>query len=486
MVSYLLAYFIGLTFWGRAATDPDLGWHLFGGAWIAAHHTLPTFDPINSFNTEWHDYHWLAQTIFFSIFNLGGYELLRCMTGVLMAYLLVVLLDLFYISVGRKKSALFVTVFLVAATLLLAHVTSVRPQLLSVLLVALSARRLNQPSQSWELPYLFLLSILHVNIHVFWVLTPTLYFIYRLVPALLHREKLTPILGFLALSLAGFVSPYGAQNYALIWEYASMPEFLQRSISEFTSVFASSTYVVALVLGYIVLLARLFRRKQALAKPAQTLSAFIAALIVTRGIKFISLFIILGSPYIIRNSGVAIRKYAPSLFDRESWVSKSVLSLVLILSMILTLKEFPSIGSKLDVMHERYPLEACRILALSQEVTPSKYGHVRVLTHFNHGGWCRWALFLNAPNKDFRVTTDGRTQGVPPEQFRKSFELFRLGEGWNNTLIEWDPDAAIVPTDIALAQVLPLIKEWKELYRDKHFVLYQHLRNSAANPLPTN
>ncbi|MCB0318971.1 MAG: hypothetical protein KDD56_09455, partial [Bdellovibrionales bacterium] len=69
LILIIIATLSGLCFWSRPPYDPDLGWHLNGGAWILnnlsqgnnLNQALPSFDFINSFNPIWHDYHWLGQ-----------------------------------------------------------------------------------------------------------------------------------------------------------------------------------------------------------------------------------------------------------------------------------------------------------------------------------------------------------------------------------------------------------------------------------------
>ncbi len=476
-LSYLLALFLGLTFWGKAATDPDLGWHLFGGAWIANHHALPSFDPVNSLNSTWHDYHWFAQLLFYALYLAGGYELLRAFTGLLLGYLLVVLLDIFYLSQGQKKSVLLATLGLVCATLLLFHVTSVRPQLLSVLFVALSFRTLLAPKRAYELPFLLVLGTIHVNLHVYWVFIPFLYFSMRVLPKLVHRRSLgTEFVGLLLLSLVGVVSPYGLENYTLLYDYISMPQQLRTSISELSPGFSSSEFVVAALLAYLVLLARLVRTRYCLARPGITLCAIVAPLLAIRAIKFLPIFVIFGFPFVMRHGGVAIRKLAPSIFKRESLPAKLSLVSILLLAAFLTIREMPWVNPKLEHLHAKYPLVACKILGLTEMTPTVGRDHIRVLTNFNYGGWCRWELYLAAPEKDFRVTTDGRTQFVPWERFRESFELFRVGPGWRESLEKLDTDAAVVAADSALNQILPKIPSWIQIYNDKNFALYRHSR----------
>ncbi|RMG40689.1 MAG: hypothetical protein D6719_10240, partial [Candidatus Dadabacteria bacterium] len=213
--SYFIAIIIGLGFWHYPANDPDLGWHLFGGAWIFNHGRLPTEDVVNTFNKFWHDYHWLGQIVLYKIFTLAGYDGLRIALALVMAALSKVLLDIIYISMERQQSVLLAMVFYLASITLINAVTSIRIQMLAVLIIALTLRRLIQKPTASELPWLFFLSALLVNIHVYWVLIPMLWFFYRCVPRLAGERNLSPAYvwgGALLLGLAGLISPYGIVN----------------------------------------------------------------------------------------------------------------------------------------------------------------------------------------------------------------------------------------------------------------------------------
>src|SRR5262245_10964453 len=126
----IAAVFVGLSFWIGGITDPDLGWHLLGGAWISAHRAVPEQDFINLFNERWHDYHWLAQIIFHRIYVAGGFPALQIFFGLLMAALLSLVLDLTLGQLGARASSLLSFVVVIVASEVLSPVCSVRPQMI--------------------------------------------------------------------------------------------------------------------------------------------------------------------------------------------------------------------------------------------------------------------------------------------------------------------------------------------------------------------
>ena len=99
----IVAILSGLCFWQRPPHDPDLGWHLSGGAWIweklsngiPLNQALPSFDFINSFNPIWHDYHWLGQIVLFYIYDKIGYTGLHIVFAIFMALVCLSVLSIY-------------------------------------------------------------------------------------------------------------------------------------------------------------------------------------------------------------------------------------------------------------------------------------------------------------------------------------------------------------------------------------------------------
>lgn len=102
----------------------------------------------------------------------------------------------------------------------------------------------------------------------------------------------------------------------------------------------------------------------------------------------------------------------------------------------------------------------------------SEGSHLRLLTNFNQGGWCRWAMHDAAPDSDIRVTLDGRTQYVPDKRFRDANTLFSAQPGWEQILSSLQPDAALIPKNQALAAALANSTHWRLLLQDKDYVVF--------------
>ena len=80
------------------------------------------------------------------------------------------------------------------------------------------------------------------------------------------------------------------------------------------------------------------------------------------------------------------------------------------------------------------------------------------------------AAYQSAPERDFRVTTDGRTQWFPQELYDASFAIYGVENGWEAELRKLSPDAAGVPRHSFIEQELVnRPAEWNLVHEDNSF-----------------
>lgn len=484
---YLAAAVYGLTYWYHPAHDPDLGWHLVGGAWMSRAHRPPTADFVNSFNTFWHDYHWLAQLGMFQLYRLGGYELLRFALGVVMALIGVVVMSIVLLRSRRPAPVIVGVLLYLGAMSLIGAVTAVRPQMLSVLILALAVRRLVQRPVRWELPYLFVLAVLLANMHVYWVFIPTLWALYRCLPRVYRRRAASPAYawgGALLLTAAALISPYGLpssvsgvgtpmMNYALVWEYLVMPPELKGAIHEFKSALAADGWVPLLLVGCLAFAVRRFRWRRFVSDLPNGVAFLVGALLALGSLKFVSVFALMGLPHLAREASAAWRRIPlPAGLRAGGWLEGPAVGGLLLLSALHAAAHLPWTARNNEYIADWQPVAACRRVA-RLDLTPNPRGHQRVLTHFNHGGWCRWAIYEEDPDADFRVTTDGRTQWVPPQHFLDGFDVVNAKGAGLATLQRWNPDVIVLGRSTALANVLRLAPtEYPVVFEDQNFAVF--------------
>jgi hypothetical protein len=332
---YLSAVVCGLAFWRVPVSDPDLGWHLTGGAWMWSHRAVPLEDFVNSFNPYWHDYNWLAQLSMYFLYRLGGYDALAIAAAILMAWICKLLIDIILLSAPRHVPVAFVLACFFGSVGLIAEVYSVRPQMIAVAGIALAVRRLNQAPTRWELPDLLLLSILLVSIHVYWVIVPILWCLHRCVPRFVSAQAPSAVYawgGLAVLSLSGLVSPYALlpfgftppfrfMNYALLWDCATIPGALKTNIGELRGGLAVQGLTPWLMLAYLICVARAFRPRLFIANLGRGVAGIIFPLLAINTVKYVSLFAVAGLPFFAEQVGTLLAQKRDQRMERlDAWL----------------------------------------------------------------------------------------------------------------------------------------------------------------------
>lgn len=479
-----LSAVLGLSFWVQPTVDPDLGWHLLGGAWIVTHGTVPDHDFINSFNVQWIDYHWLAQVITYFFYKLGGYQLLRVCFGLVVAVFLFQLADL-YLKAAEDRPVLLSSVLFIVSALVLVYILTPRPQLLAFVVLTWCFARLKQKSLSGEVIPLGIATIFLANCHVLWVFIPGLWFLYRVLPCILekrHAELKTRTLQCFSLVLAGAVSPYGLGNFLVILDYALMPPEVSAFVAEFQPSYMFKGFLPFLYVAWAAIFVRKLSLRHFKHDAPEMIIALISFALALRSIKFIPLFLIFGVPCMIQEgSNLISQKISPIVFRRGS-ATFLLLNLVFIVGILWkTAVTFPLLPGNAfwGITEELYPIQACNAIAQLGLKPRAEEDHVRVLTFFNHGGWCRWSLFLADSGTDYRVTSDGRTQFVPALRLMDTRRIYSLEPGWQEVLHSWKPGVVVVGKNQPLAQQISQDRSWMVFYEDKSFLVAREVEATA-------
>lgn len=458
-------FFFGLSFWCYEPLDPDLGWHLLGGLHVLDTGTVPRKDFINIFRDEWHDYHWLAQVFFAGAYRQGGFPALMICNGVLIAFLSLVI---FKIAEEKKSSLknMLLWFYAFACSIL---ILSIRPQVLSILGIAISVLVLEKLSPRKALPILFLLSVCLCNMHVYWIFIPLLWGIYSCIPRILGMENSSnPVLswlGLLLLALSGLICPYTFSegrftpaSYTLILDYLNTPKVLTSVISEFESSLRSGFDSGTILLIFAAIAGYSVTRSSFRKNIREIILAGLGFILALFQIKFLPFLGIFGLPFLKK-----------AIILPESFDTYRVQYLIPILGLVFAISTYPGFSYDDRNLRLLYPIEACEFLA-------HKDGNERVLTSFEYGGWCAFGARMATPGTPLRVMADGRTQQLPAAYFERLFRLYKISPGWNVTLDTWKPNYAVLEKTSSLAQVLGFAKgAWKVIFEDENFVVLRNL-----------
>lgn len=491
-LAYLAAFLVGLSFWGRPPFDPDLGWHLLGGA--LSHDCILSLlgnsnyscdpllrgDPINAFRTHWHNYHWLGQLVLYFLFQWGGILAIQTALGLCGGVIGLLILHLARLHSNASIESLLLLTALHLT--LLYDVSSARPQMITILAVLLALIVVAKDrGAKLELICLSVITIISVNIHVYWMFVPIVWVACRWGSQ--GRTTKGVLVGAAWLSFLGFVSPYGIfgsllsqpnpfLNFFLIVDYLQMPVELRSKIVEMQSPLRQIGVVALILLTTLIVTARYTTVTRVRERPGIFAIFGVSFALSIRAVKFIGLYSILSVPFLARlledlESGSALQGSKWRVVGQ-----RSVLMGTLLLGVWWSVKRLPDEVALNQKLHDYLPLEACAEVTKLRSQWPANR-KFRLATDFDTGGWCRWAAYQADPKFALRVTTDGRTQQVPVQHYLDTFDLYALKEGWPEVLAKWHPDAVLAPRTAPLAhELFRLSAEWVPLYRNEDFAVF--------------
>ncbi|MCB0310437.1 MAG: hypothetical protein KDD42_04335 [Bdellovibrionales bacterium] len=482
---YLTAIAIGFTFVQEPINDPDLGWHLFGGAWISNFGYLPRSDVVNSFNSVWRDYHWLAQIVIYQLYDLGWYPLLKIAYAALVAYLFKVVLDIILTLGGRNISfTISLVVFLLCVALIAPHL-AIRPQVMALFLIALALRAFLHGKREHEpllIVGLALLTAVTANIHVYWVIFPFIWGALRVIPALLRQRysRKYSLLVLAVLFCCGALSPYGLNNYLIVWDYLQTDPYLSANIDELRGGFRQGGSLPYLLAVYLLILLPFLPSKRARADCGRAFLALSGVVLTIYSAKFAPLLALFSLPFLIRHILRPLRKVVPRLVHEEQTLFGILAGTVLLASILVSAWNWPSMAPQSDPDLTRrasftadLPVQACGAASQTFSSLRSKQRtHWRILTHFNDGGWCRWGAYLANPLLDMRVTTDGRTQDADPRNIERSSAIYNLEGDWQKTLADWAPEFILARNASPFQTLLAKDPAWREIYSDRIYKVF--------------
>jgi hypothetical protein len=208
------------------SADPDLWGHVRFGLDMLSQHTLPSADPY-SFTQDipWVNHEWLSELVMATAYQVGGPAGLAVLKGALVAV---------FLSIVLSAYADLTPPALGAVVLLLAGgtgrvITTLRPQLWTLIGVALLCRLLITPPRRWWLALLPLLFVFWVNLHGGWIVGAGLLAVWTAFQFWRPEAPRGLIAGIAVLSaLSTLINPYGWR----MWEFLGATVRMTRPIAE--------------------------------------------------------------------------------------------------------------------------------------------------------------------------------------------------------------------------------------------------------------
>jgi len=471
--------------------DGGIGWHIRTGQIIAAAHAIPRVDLFSSTMSgrPWFAWEWLYDLAAGQLERAAGLNGVVWLTALTIA---LVFSWTFRLLVQRGVTlALALVLVLLAVSASMVHFLA-RPHVMSWLFTLvwfwiLDTNELDglgadsgvrQNRKLWFLP---LLMLVWVNVHGGFLVGFALVGIYwasaaytwarlretRWEDAMVKlrarsRAKQLFIVGVFTL-LATFFNPYGWRLYAHIYQYL-YNHFLIDHIDEFQSPnfhgVAERCFAALMLIALVALAARV--RRVRLSEGLIVLFAVYSGLYAVRNVPVSSLLLVLVAGPLLGPRMSRLRSpfsaFLTRMKDIELNLDGHFWPIVGTIAAFSIAVNGGNAGSKhlMDAHFgsPRFPVEAVNHLEQDKTWGP-------ILAPDYWGGYLIYRLYPRT-----RVVVDDRHDFYGEDFLRDYVTIIHAERGWEKFLTEHNVCCVLVPQSSALANILALSKDWKEIYRD--------------------
>jgi hypothetical protein len=450
--------------------DPDLWWHIKVGQNILATHSWPTTDPY-SFTVmghPWLAYEWLGDVLFGAVARFWGLQGLEACLIVLGSAVMLALYAYTTLRTGNPKAG-----FAASAVLFILAVPSfsLRPQMLGYLflilaLIALERFRQGKNRALWFLPPLFLL---WVNTHGSWVIGLGAIVVFwasglmelRLGSieaqrwSIAERIRLESI--FLLCLAVLPITPYGVRVAASPFEFAFDLPLNVTTIKEWQPMpfsLPGGKLFLALLLAFFVLnMALRFKCR------LQELVLFVGGTVMAcLHVRFLLVFV----PFFAPLFATAIERWMPAYEKRKEHRFLNAVLMALVFAAMV--RYFPTAAEMRQSVSRQYPVRAVEYLR--QHPLPGP-----MYNTYGYGGYLIWSL------PGHRVFVDGRADVYERGgAYADYLQVSNLRPAAFAVLRSYGIQSCFLERSEALATVLSVSPEWRQVYSDDLSVLFV-LRN---------
>ena len=468
MIAGLLTMLACLTVRGRF-NDPDLWWHLKMGEIIWTTHAIPTTD-IFSFTTHhhsWIPHEWLAQVTIFAAYHWGGFSGLMLWLCFFASALFIAgyALCTFY-SGNAKVSFLGGLVVFVFATVGL----SIRPQvigylLLIVELLLIQLGRTRDTRWFWALPPLFAVwinchgsvSLGFVAAGVFLVCSFLHFRLGSLVCEHWHSRTRRSFIVALILSAAAlFVNPVGIKQILYPLDALINQPLGLSTVREWQPLQLNSERGVLLLIVLACIFLLVIVRKSELYFE-ELLLLTVAVWLAGSHDRMVFVFGILAAPIFSRMLSKSWEGYDPAT-DRI-WPN----AVLIVLSLVIAFLAFPGASNMAAQIEETSPVGAVNFIKSHHLSGP-------MLNDYTDGGYLIWAM------PEHPVFVDGRGDVYEWTGVLQEFGAWATLQADPKALLDkYDVQFCLLEVNAPMANVLPLMPNWKKVYSDHLSVIFVRL-----------
>jgi len=459
LAAVIVAFFVVLTV-ARGPVDADYWWHLTTGRMILESGSVPTTDPFSfAYDGPWVTHEWLGEVIIAVLVDSLGVTASAALFGAAAAGSLL----LPALALHRRGVAVRALLpWLVVGTYTLASYATVRPQVLSWLLLAgLLVLLMGIGAADRYRPWLVVpLMLLWANLHGLWVVGLGVIGIY-VAFTLAGRTPMAPrrwtAAGMLVgATVASSLTPAGPAGLLYPLRYLRQDDWGTAFIAEWQP--ADLTDPRQFGIGLLILGVVLFGRRATSGWLATVAVIGLAASIVA--VRNAPLAVVLSLPMLAMalHAWLGPPRAVSAPRARQRRTLELGLAAVVIVAMVVVL---PRVAAGTE--ESAFPTDAFDRL---EETDPD----ARLLVHYDWGGYAIHRLSQGGG----QVFIDGRSDMYPREIFEDYLAIRGADDGWQSLVDRYGVEAILVPPDAPIAGVVTGAG-WCEAFADERAVLLVRL-----------
>lgn len=461
----------------RQLADPDLGFHLRYGKYIAENLAVPEADISTSgaYGNEYIDSQWLFQLLLYGIFTLSGYSGLSMLVVILAGILAVLLIKA--LNVRQLAPGILL---LVPVIFLIENRLVIRPEVFSFIFIAFFLLVLNQFSQKyikaiWLLP---LVMLLWVNIHSLFIAGIFILFVFFIAGWIRQKRPGKVLAIVLTLSvLVCFANPYGYKM--LLFPFGLLSRFsdsnvFNEHIAEFQpffrqSIFTVSDYLFGLWVLLILVIAISHFKKLSL------------SILIISGTMLVLAFTAIRNIPLFAITSVFLLSEAFSSPENKNSTSRARQNIIIVASIALLMAIILLIpGNNWYRLNERNTRFGAGVdkTQLPEDASDFILSHDlkgNIINSLGAGGWLSWRL----PQK---VLIDGRLEVMGEDLYKEVENSFRgelpsLIQKYNGEMIVYNY-RRYQPWTMQLRNM----PDWKPVFIDGLFAIF--IRSDDSKNIP--
>jgi hypothetical protein len=463
--------FLGIfTLAARNIADPDFWWHLRTGQYIVETRSVPHADPFSftRLGHPWMAHEWLSEVLIYTVYRVGSWG------GLIVVFAGLTAATFFLLYLRCKGHPYIAGLLVLWAAFACRPTWGVRPQTLSFLLASVLLWILERPKRTQRsLLWIVSLTLLWANLHAGYSLGIALLVLF------LIGGWLDGIFGFarwievraeirwlsltLMLSLAAVVfNPNGGRLY--LYPFATFHSTaMQKDIAEwFSPDFHRGEYLplVAMLIATVVF-PNLSRQRM---RPRTMLLVCVSAYAALQSVRLIPIFALIATPFLAEPGDAFMRARQRSSRASEQLhltmtklAFNSAIAVVLIVFVWVQVRQV--ILRQPESEAATFPTAAVSFLREHHPPGP-------LFNDYNWGGYLIWNLY---PAE--RVFIDGRADLYGDEFMDQYSATYNLTGDWQEPLNRWQIATVMVPSQCALATILPASGSWKPVFQDAQAVV---------------